>query len=304
MNLKRRTRKNKIKINGGALTGNQIFDLYATFLPDFNNFNNLAIDNIKPLNFDKDLYNDKCHVFYIDNSNYKSDLYKIYNIRFIIVHQGTRPQIRDWGNNVRNLIMGRFNMKGRIYDKLTTSRNLIARRGHERLKTWIKDLYKNQKNKEYGAIIKTINNIIGNYKKDFQDSNINIDKVIDELLLNTLTTIGHSQGAVYAYLYGNQGKETIVINPAPYNNKKPDNIYIIRRKGDPVSIFTSYDNNIAEDRIITLPKKRSGVTHKISTLYGNPRPFGNMFLYNKEPNLNENNKLHSYTNKTSRKPIK
>jgi hypothetical protein len=303
-------------MKGGALTGNQIFDLYVYgFSNESDKFKKIAIDNIKPLDVtDTDLYNDKCRVFYIDNSSYKSDLYKVYNIRFIIVHQGTGPQLRDLGNNVRNLMMGRFNNKGIIYDKLTTSRNLKARRGHERLKTWIRELFLKHNNKhennDYDAIIKTMENIMNSYIKEFDDSMPGdggsdkynaFNNIIDELLLNTLTTVGHSQGAVYAYLYGNQGKETIVINPAPSNNKKPDNTYIIKIKGDPVSILTTYDNNIAQNRIIELDK-RNGATHKVTALKGLIEPFGNQFLYNKEPDLHEKTKLKSHTNKSLKSP--
>jgi len=311
-NAKKRTQKNKIKMKGGALTGNQIFDLYVYgFSNESDKFKKIAIDNIKPLDVtDTDLYNDKCRVFYIDNSSYKSDLYKVYNIRFIIVHQGTGPQLRDLGNNVRNLMMGRFNNKGIIYDKLTTSRNLIARRGHERLKTWLRELFlkdnNKDENKEYSAIIKTMENIMNSYRKEFKSmpgdrDNDPFNNIIDELLLNTLTTVGHSQGAVYAYLYGNQGKETIVINPAPSNNKKPDNTYIIKIKGDPVSILTTYDNNIAQNRIITLDK-RNGATHKVTALMGLTEHFGNQFLSNKEPDLHEKTKLKSHTNKSLKSP--
>ena len=47
----------------------------------------------------------------------------------------------------------------------------------------------------------------------------NISSSVDELLKTKLTTIGHSQGSVYSYLYGKYGKEIIVYNAAPLLEK-------------------------------------------------------------------------------------
>jgi hypothetical protein len=112
-----------------------------------------------------------------------------------------------------------------------------------------------------------------------QIQKITIEEAVEQLLKTRMSTIGHSQGAVYAYLYGDEGVETIVYNPAPFNGKKPDNTYIIRRKGDPASIFTTGNK-------ITTLEKLSGQglvgQHSIDSLDNKFYVFGNKFVYSED----------------------
>jgi hypothetical protein len=273
MNLKKSTRKRNIK-KGGAFTGNQIHNLFRTFSSTFDNdFTKLSIRNINPLDINNiDLYNNVCHVFYINDSN---------KIRFVILHRGTiTTSVRDWINNLRNLSgIGLGN--GAFNDALlSTQRKLIAKRGHQALKEYLIKLYNNRSelnDNNKTPIINMLNNLMNSNESQIQP--IHIEDAVDELLLNTLTTLGHSQGSVYAYLYGNQGKETIVINPAPYKGTKPDNTYVVRRKFDPVSMLT---RNVPSNRLITLPS--NSTTHSTSTLKNLSNVFGNKYLYNHDSN--------------------
>jgi hypothetical protein len=263
-------------MKGGAFTGNQIYNLFRTFSSSFDNdFTKLSIDNINPLDIKNDrLYNETCHVFYINDSN---------KIRFVILHRGTiTTSVRDWGNNLRNLL-GIGLEDGVISHALLAShRKTIAKAGHEELKAYLKTLYnKSELNDNERPIKNMLTHLMNSNKIQIQNI-ITIDDAVDELLMTTLTTIGHSQGAVYAYLYGNQGKETIVINPAPYKGEKPDNIYVIRRKRDGVSMFTDIPSNIPSNRLTMLPKNE--ITHPISTLKNLSNVFGNKYLYNHDSN--------------------
>ena len=125
-------------------------------------------------------------------------------------------------------------------------------------------------------------------KKNSQIVNISVEEAVDELLKNRLTTIGYSQGAIYAYLYGNRGKETIVYNPAPFRGKKPDNTYIIKQKGDFVSRLTDASDNTNTKLVIidNLPNSKNSISnHSIDALNGIKEIFGNKFLYNYDDEL-------------------
>ena len=104
-----------------------------------------------------------------------------------------------------------------------------------------------------------------------------------------MSVIGHSQGAVYAYLYGDEGAETIVYNPAPFNGKKPDNVFIIRRAGDPVSMFTkkSVSDNLTV--LDSLKDQGSVAQHSIVPLDGVPTVFGNKFIFSHDPEIENKN---------------
>ena len=86
-----------------------------------------------------------------------------------------------------------------------------------------------------------------------------------------LSSLGFSQGAVYAYLNGSEGNETIVYNPTPFRGIKPDNTYILRTKNDVVSMFTSR-GHLGEDRLTTKDGNWFGDiigNHKNDVLIGN-----------------------------------
>jgi hypothetical protein len=178
-----------------------------------------------------------------DNTNLNNDNFAVFynpdNIHFIAVHKGTKSKsIYDIGNNIRNM----FFIEN---EKFITKRNLTSKKGHIELKNFLIHLYKNKtqnKNTKLNNIIKYIDDIIKSIK-NVKKNNYLIEYTVNSLLRNKLTTIGHSQGAVYAYLYGVQGFETIVFNPAPYKGCKPANTYIIRNKGDFVSYFAKFKDN-------------------------------------------------------------
>jgi hypothetical protein len=81
-----------------------------------------------------------------------------------------------------------------------------------------------------------------------QESELKVDDAVNRYLKEKMSTIGHSQGAVYAYLFGVEGAEIVVYNPARFNGNKPPNTYIVRRKGDPVSwnVHATNPNRITE----------------------------------------------------------
>ena len=266
---------------GGGFTGNQLRDLFAS------GYNHDIKEAEKSLNIglldasDNDLCNNTFTAYYsIDKTQ----------PRFIVIHNGTFPKASDWGNNARNIFGLGF------YDKnfLTTNRNRIAKNGSERLVTYLIELYNNNNNnvvesKKY--IITLIQNKINHQKSNF--TNISVDDAVEELLKEYLTTIGHSQGAIYAYLYGHIGKETIVYNPAPYHGKKPDNTYLIRRKGDIVSYFTTASDN-SNNKTNQLDKIKDGnivQQHSIEPLDNIQTIFGNKFLYNTDIELELENQL-------------
>jgi predicted esterase len=77
--------------------------------------------------------------------------------------------------------------------------------------------------------------------EDVRKSSAYMYEVIRSFLSSKLTTIGHSQGAVYAYKYGHMGHTTIVVNPAllPRDTPAtpaPSNLHIIRFKKDFISL--------------------------------------------------------------------
>jgi len=257
------------KQRGGAFTANQLHDLLAAGYAKNDSLVSSSINAI-PLDINnKFLYNDTFQVFVEPDS-----------VRFIVIHRGTAGTVKDWGNNVRNMVFGNSRSES-SYTNTMSNRQKTAEDGHKTLKQYLIDLYTNRS--KITSQDKLKQNIVSYIEKllilpNQQLKIINIDEAIDELLKTRMSVIGHSQGAVYAYLYGNEGAETIVYNPAPFNGKKPDNTYIIRRKGDPVSVFTSNDA-----RTVSLDKlqgKNSAEHHSISSLDGVPTIFGNKFLYN------------------------
>ena len=186
-----------------------------------------------------------------------TDTFKVYfNIvtgQTVVCNTGSRSTLTDLGaNNVRNMF---FNKN----DFLKTKRNEIAENGNAALVEYFLKCYTDNKNDSEKNKIPTIDDInslikinstdmekyiyahIDLAKKTFilkelvEKDNIKPYILINIYFLNKLTTIGHSQGAVYAYLYGNIGNEIITYNPAPFTGEKPYNVYDIKVKGDIVS---------------------------------------------------------------------
>jgi hypothetical protein len=201
--------------HGGALSGVQ---LYKFFNHMYNEKDALP-ENFVPLNKNNPkLYNSKIKVFYNPE-----------NVHIVAVHRGTKiDDNRDIFNNVRNFI----SVKN---EYLITYRNLIAKEGHDELKDYLSKVYNNRVKyySKYKTIIEYIDKIIKTSKE------LTVKNAVDKLLKSRLSTIGYSQGAVYAYLYGEHGKETLVYNPAPYFHKKPKNTYVVKTKIDPVSVLNS-----------------------------------------------------------------
>jgi hypothetical protein len=257
---------------GGGFTGNQLRDLFGSGYEGDIELAKKSLQIELLEESDPQLCNDKFRAYYSTDKTQP---------RFIAIHNGTVQTVRDWGNNLRNTFgLGFFNNK-----LLTTNRNTIARMGHEALVRHLINLYNNRKN----DVVETKKYIIELIEKKISSINtqitsITVDEAVAELLKEYLSTIGHSQGAIYAYLYGNIGKETIVYNPAPYHGKKPDNTYILRRKGDVVSFFTNANDNRV-NKITELDKlkgKNAVEQHTIETLDNMSTFFGNKFLYNKD----------------------
>jgi len=167
------------------------------------------------------------------------------NSRIIIIHRGTSAvNIKDWGNNLRNL---RFKDINNINANSKTTRFIIAQNGHTSVRNYLRYLFKiatsniqSQDTSESEIESKIESKIevkIIQYFKQLheKESELNVDQAVNRYLNEKMSTIGHSQGAVYAYLFGGQGAEIVVYNPARFNGKKPNNTYIVRRQGDPVS---------------------------------------------------------------------
>ena len=281
---KRKTKKQKYR--GGAFTGNQLYDLLNYAFS--NNDEKFPSVNLVPLDKNnKDLYNETFRVFYTPNGPDE--------IRFVVIHRGTKASandfknikesLKDWGNNVRNTLV----LSSLTNERLMTERNLRPKIGYNALNKYLIDLY-NNKDANADETKKIIIDSIGKLmnKKNSQIVKISVDEAVDELLKNRLTTIGYSQGAIYAYLYGNRGKETIVYNPAPFRGKKPDNTYIIKQKGDVVSKLTDASDNANTQLAIidnTSNPNNPIANHSIDALNGIKEIFGNKFLYNYDNEL-------------------
>ena len=239
----------------------------------------------------------------LNNDNF-AVFYNPENIHFIAVHKGTKfKSVYDIGNNIRNM----FFIEN---TKFITKRNETSKKGHIELKKKLIRLYKNKtqnKNANLNNIIKYIDDII-KYVKNVKKNNYLIEYAVNKLLRNKLTTIGHSQGAVYAYLYGNQGFETIVFNPAPYKGCKPANTYIIRNKGDFVSYFAKLkDNDIKIKNSKFIINKffsdKNLSRHSSKTLLNNYKIVGDPLLVNID-HKNKTNKNKNKTNKNKNKTNK
>lgn len=163
------------------------------------------------------------------------------SVRVIAIHRGTmgsrgfrtRKQsgmvdgilrvfgsLKDWTNNARNTASIFKNKKPKTY------RQERAKKGHESLRKYLYKLMRQKPNES-------------NYMKLLL--HYCLQNGVSSFLKERLSTLGFSQGAIYAYLYGGEGKETIVYNPAPFHGKKPLNTFILKTKNDLVSYFVNND---------------------------------------------------------------
>jgi hypothetical protein len=244
-------------MKGGALLGHQ---LYQFFHANKLNNDSLLPKNFVPLNKeDRYLYNDYVSV-YLNPTN----------LHLVSVHRGTDFNSgKDIFNNVRNL----FFVKNK---RFITKRNIISKNAHRYLSKYIEELLIN--NKPYNLLFKK-------YADEIQNSTIltlSPKEIVTQILKNKLSTIGSSQGAVYAYINGIQGKETITLNPAPYINYKPENTYDIRIKGDVVSMFSGFGDpsNIKKhSRKVKIKTKGIISKHLSKKLKNNNMIFGDKTLF-------------------------
>lgn len=270
---------------GGALTGNQFYKFFLYFKTDNNK---LLPKGFIPLNKKNNLlFNNKFIAFYNPNT-----------LHFVIVHRGTiTSDVKDIFNNVRNFLT----VKNKY---LITKRNELAKMGHNEVKNFLIKLYKNKNNKNYYLTYKSIIDYLDNLKNSSPIANIS--NSVDELLQRKLTTIGHSQGSIYAYLYGKDGKEIIVYNSPPFIGKKPENTYTIRHKHDPISFLNKSKKNI----VLNHKTKSIINSHKFNSLKNIFKIFGNPFLYSPDykikthKNRSKINKNRSKTNKNISKTQK
>jgi len=158
------------------------------------------------------------------------------------------------------------------------------------------------------AIYNALNNAINSTPHNIITQLIPRRKFYDELIISNflskkLSTLGHSQGAVYAYMYGDEGFETIVYNPAPYNNNVPSNTWVIKRNGDVASVRQHH--GFTDQHVITLDKiENTGyadsstenikIQHGIESLKSNPYIYGNPLLYNDDNIANSEPVINRY----------
>lgn len=256
-------------MKGGSLTGNQLNGFFNSQY--YSNDQSLVPQHFIPLDeANSDLFN---HTFVC--------YFNPENIHLVIVHRGTdMGSLKDAGNNIRNMLFVKTEF-------LKTERSIIAEKGHIAVKKFLQELYVSehqQKGIKYKNIIDYIHNLITTNNPS--GVKISVEDAVTELLQNKLTTIGHSQGAVYCYLYGGEGKESIVFNPAPYiKMDKPANTYEIHVKHDLISLFSSANQHTIKQ---IEPDVKIGNPHSINNLKGKRYRIGNLFLYtNEDGNLSD-----------------
>ena len=127
--------KHKYKQKGGSFTANQLHDLLAAGYAKNESFAASSI-NVIPLDKNnKFLYNETFQVFIEPN-----------DIRFIVIHRGTEGTLKDWGNNVRNMVFGNSRSEHAYIPSTTSTRQLAAENGYIKLKEYLSELYKNRNN--------------------------------------------------------------------------------------------------------------------------------------------------------------
>jgi hypothetical protein len=185
------------------------------------------------------------------------------NCHIIIMHRGTdETDINDIGNNVRNILptthhpvtnpsvgkdVGVLSRFVRRY--LGTVRLQYAANCHSELNRIVENIFHNIFSKK-SSTHHYASSQFEKCVKRFYDENPILPPPFHQLknkaeafrrffLKKRLSTIGHSQGSAYCYLYGDEGLETIVYNPAPIPSGAtfPKNLYVLRTPNDPISMF-------------------------------------------------------------------
>jgi hypothetical protein len=280
-----------MNLTGGAFTGNQLFELFSSQYSkaDVSTIKSIQVEPLDKTN--PDLFNDKFWVLV------HTDKDKPENIRFIAMHKGTEGSFYDWGNNLRNIVFGNTKKKTLKSRLLETKRQSIANKGHTTLFSYLVNLYKKKEHYNKDTTKKNIILVIDKLlKENDKQVKITIEDAVVQLLKTRMSVIGHSQGAVYAYLYGDEGAETIVYNPATFSGTKPSNTYMIRRSGDPFSFFSkpNYRTNkyykLHKFKYVTLNEAGLLKLHTERTLKGMPIMFGNPYLFTHDNSIQQNNK--------------
>jgi hypothetical protein len=303
---KTKNRKNKIQ-RGGGLTATQLHDFIdAVYIPldlkvdiVYSNYSKKTDTQISKIKLQKiEPIEGKLKPFICLNPEKNilyNDVFKVYynpeNGHIVACHRGTGGSsvvntFEDVGNNIRNAA-------GTTSQYLKTKRNLVAQWGHETLYQYLIEILNSENltdenlKKLKGHIIK-IPTQFQYIPEDYQSKTYSKydHRVVTEYLEQKLTTIGHSQGAIYAYLYGGQGREIITFNPAPYNGVKPDETFDVKMSKDAVSLFSG-KSILSKDQKSVSQKKTvidSGnfstlESHLIKPLEGRTDFFGNWFLY-------------------------
>lgn len=231
------------KIVGGGLTGEQLYNFIGAAYILVNNDD----DKSKEKNINELLFLDgfvplkNLKMGYIDYYMRKSkeidslynDTFKVYfninNGHIVACHRGTFGNKKSWFSDKIALTIDIGNNF-----KPFTYRRLIAKNGHNALLDFFIECANIQENTENETNIRnTIKNYISKYNTDTEEQNI--EEKIKHYFKKKLTTVGHSQGAIYAYLFGKDGKEIITYNPAPFPKTKPDNTYDVRIDRDTIS---------------------------------------------------------------------
>ena len=298
--LTKRKRQNLIKMKGGSLSGNQLSDLFnAQYLYDneithdffpliqiMSEYNSIFADNVNLNDKFKEIINNNKTPLYSNtftvfvNKSILDD-----EIHLVAVHKGTYST-KDWANN---LAIGVEKFTFKMYDQTKTKRSQTADKGTYALIEYLIGLFESSDDNNLTDVEKKIKDALKFYETKISKFTLNdIERlgnnqisvvVVMEFLRNHLSTIGHSQGAVYAYANGSIGRETIVFNPAPYNYEKPSNCTIIRIKGDPVSHGTKTSRN--NNKLYVLPNETENKSlagnHSTNTLDGIFKRFGDLF---------------------------
>lgn len=246
-------------MKGGTFTINQLMNFFNIFTKN-QHYKTMPFENIEILDKQYYLYNNRFHVYILFNppppeitdSFLRSKKFReeMKSVRIVAIHRGSMSptgfrtrkhkgimdnisrvlgSIKDWSNNIRNTLTYKLDKTPKTY------RQERSKKGHEALTEYLTKLLKTN----IQTIIQSKESKNRKYMKLLLYSCLKKYKSVSAFLKNRLSTLGFSQGAIYAYLYGDEGKETIVYNPAPFRGVKPPNTFILRTKNDIVSYFVN-----------------------------------------------------------------
>lgn len=279
-------------MKGGKFTVDQLMKLFNIFSKD-QDYRSI-FSNIEILDKTRDLYNNTFHVYVLFNKpptiltenfvHSKVFQKEMKSVRIIASHSATMNRIgfrtrrrggikdnvsrvfgvmKDWTNNARNI------MTYKLEKIPKTNRQNRAKKGHEAIHDYLENL--KEKN------IKSIIHSKGSKNRKYMNLLLFCclqNKSVSAFLKERLSTIGASQGAVYAYLYGDEGKETVVYNPAPFRGVKPDNTFILKTKNDIVSYFVNNNGLPITIKDINVPLWNFVTNHKNDILLNDEEKIG------------------------------